>query len=58
MASALDSRSRGLGLSPGRDIVLRDLTLTVPLLTQFYKLVSSSMLKHGSSVICIKPEKQ
>ena len=48
MVSALDFGSRGLGLSPGRGIVLRDLTLTVPLLTQFYKLLSRNLLGFGN----------
>ena len=43
MVSALDSGSRGPGLSPGRVIVLcswaKDFTLTVPLSTQEYKWV-------------------
>ena len=42
MVNALDSRSRGPGLSPGRVIVLcswaRLSTLTVPLSTQEYKI--------------------
>ena len=48
MVSALDSGSRGLGLSPGRVIVLfswaRHFTLTVPLSTQEYKWNSQGNL--------------
>ena len=46
MVSALDSGSRGPGLSPGRVIVLcswaRHFTLTVPLSTQEYKWVPAN----------------
>ena len=46
VVSALDSRSRGPGSSPGRAIVLcswaRHFTLTVPLSTQEYKWVPAN----------------
>ena len=46
VVSSLDSRSRGLSLSPGRVIVLcswaRHFTLTVPLSTQEYKWVPAN----------------
>ena len=46
MVSVLDSGSTGLGLSPGRVIMLcswaRHFTLTVPLSTQKYKWVPAN----------------
>ena len=47
MVSALDFGSRGLGLSPGRGIVLRDF------LTEFYKLLSWNLLGFGNPAISL-----
>ena len=52
MISVLDSGARGLGLSPGRDIVLcswaRYFTLTVPLSTQVSKRVPANLMLGGN----------
>ena len=49
MASALDSRARGPGLSPGRGycvvfLGIRHFTLTVPLSIQVYKWVPANLV--------------
>ena len=48
MSSTLDSRSNGLGFSPGQGTALcsraRHFTLTVPLFTQVYRWVLMNLL--------------